>query len=249
MPATTLTPFSVRTTANNNVNPMIRFSNVTKQYSNGQFGIQNLSMEIPPNRLVFIAGPTGAGKSTTARLIALRDRPSEGQVFVGDTDLADVSGKYIAQYRSSIGILFPDLPLLNDRSVGDNVALPLTVQSTPAAKIFPRVKNTLDMVGLRSKLNFRPKDLTDAERQRVRIARTIITRPALIIADEPTADMDAILGAKVMTIFQRLASRNTTVVIATHKRAHLADRRHLVIELRNGQLANAKPKSSKQNGN
>ena len=225
---------------------MIRFINVTKQYPNGQYGLQDVTLEIPANRLSFITGPTGAGKSTAARLIALRDQPTGGQIFVGETDLGDLAGRNIARYRKSIGILFPDLPLLNDRNVGDNVALPLMIESAPAKRIQPRVKNALDLVGLQSKLNFYPEHLSDAEQQRVRIARAVITRPVLIIADEPTANMDSMLGAKIMAIFKRLAGRNTTVIITTHNRTHFADKRHPVFELRQGQFPSTNQNATEQ---
>ncbi len=218
---------------------MIRLLNVSKQYSNGQFGLRNVSLEIPANTLVFITGPTGAGKTTFATLLALWQKPTEGQIIVGDTDLAELSRRQISRYRRSIGIYSPDLPLLNDRNVGDNVAVPLLFDSLARSKINSRVANTLDMVGLRSKHEFSLAQLTDAEQQRVKIARAIVLRPPFIIADEPTANMDNMLGTNVMTIFKRFAGRNTTVVVTTHNRSHFSDRRHPVIEFRQGQLLNA----------
>ncbi len=217
---------------------MIQLEKVTKQYPNGQFGLQNVSLSIPENHLIFFCGPTGAGKTTLAKLLALRLRPTQGKIMVDDTNLADLNSRQIAQYRRSIGMVFNDLPLLENQSIGDNVALPLQVNGTPASKQLPRVSNALDTVGLRNKLEMFPADLSDIELQRVRIARATVTRPALIIADEPTVSMDSQLGGKIMQVFKRIADRNTTVIVTTHDRAHLTDGRHPVFELRRGQIFN-----------
>lgn len=214
---------------------MIEFSKVTKKYSNGEFGLRDVSLKIPVNQLVFVVGHTGAGKTTLVNLLALRDRPTTGQVLIGDTDISGLSGRDIARYRRSIGAIFHDLPLLDDRTVGDNVALPLIIENTPHSAVMSRITAALNMVGLRSKIDSYPHHLSDVEQQRVNIARAIVAGSRLIIADEPTLNMDPTLSASIMNIFKRLATRETTVIVTTHDRTHLTDKRFPVVELRHGQ--------------
>ncbi len=215
---------------------MIQLDNVTKQYANGQYGLRNLSLSIPGNHLVFIAGPTGAGKTTLANLLALRLRPTDGNIQVNGNELAALRGRKINRYRRSVGLILRDMPLLNNQSVGDNVALPLIINNAPPSKILPRVSYVLDTVGLRNRFRFSPDELSDAERQRVKIARAIVTRPQLIIADEPTFNMDSQMSDKIIQIFKRLVSENTTVIVTTHDQSLLADSRHPVIAIRKGQI-------------
>ena len=214
---------------------MIELSNVTKVYSNGEHGLRNISLKIPANQLVFIAGHTGAGKTTLMNLLALRDRPTSGQVLIGEAEISGLTGRNIARYRRSIGAIFHDLPLLDDRTVGDNVALPLIIENSPQSTISSRINAALNMVGLRSKIDHYPHHLSDVEQQRANIARAIVSGSRLIIADEPTLNMDRMHSTNIMNIFKRLAGRETTVVVATHDRALLTDKRFRVIELRQGQ--------------
>ncbi len=218
---------------------MIEFNNVTKQYANGQVGLRNISLKIPLNQLVFITGHTGAGKTTAVKLMTLRHVPTAGQVIVSDTNLSELSRRNRSRYRRKIGAVFQDLPLLSDRSVSDNVAMPLLVDHSAPAKILPLVTTALETVGLRSKMDFKPTQLADGEIRRVNIARAIVHQPQLLIADEPTANMDPTQSTKVLNLFKRLAARKTTVVVATHDRDFFFDRRYPVIELREGQLADA----------
>ena len=216
---------------------MIRFEQVHKRYATGRQALAGLSFAIQDGEMAFLTGPSGAGKSTILKLIALIERPSRGQVTVGDQDLAAIGRRRIPLFRRQIGVVFQDHKLLQDRPVLDNVALPLIIAGVARREIDKRVRAALDQVGLLGKERNLPVELSTGEQQRVGIARAVVAKPPLLIADEPTGNLDPQLALETMRLFKRFNDVGVTVVIATHD-VHLIDavgaRR---IALVDGQLA------------
>jgi len=195
---------------------MIRFDQVHKRYPNGREALAGVSFEIESGKLAFLTGHSGAGKSSILKLIALIERPTRGQVIVNNRNVAGIKPRGIAQFRRQIGVVFQDHKLLHDRPVMDNVALPLIIAGTPKREIDKRVRAALDQVGLLGKEKSRPLELSTGEQQRVGIARAVVARPALLIADEPTGNLDPDLAREVMQLFKRFSEVGVTVVVATH---------------------------------
>jgi cell division transport system ATP-binding protein len=171
---------------------------------------------------VFLTGPSGAGKSSVLKLIALIERPSRGQVFIGSQNTAGIKARAIPQFRRQVGVVFQDHKLLHDRPVADNVALPLIIAGVPRREIDKRMRAALDQVGLLGKEKSRPLELSTGEQQRVGIARAIVAKPPLLIADEPTGNLDPELALEIVRLFKRLNDVGVTVLIATHD-VHLID--------------------------
>ncbi|MFZ2507225.1 MAG: cell division ATP-binding protein FtsE [Steroidobacteraceae bacterium] len=217
---------------------MIRFDRVFKRYPNGREALSELSFEIATGEMTFLTGHSGAGKSTVLRLIALLERPTRGQVVVHGRSTAALRSRAIPGFRRQIGIVFQDHRLLDDRPVYDNVALPLAISGVPRREMDRRVRAALDQVGLLGKERTFPLELSAGEQQRVGIARAVITKPPVLIADEPTGNLDPDLAHEVMNLFQRFNAVGVTVMVATHD-IHLLDRfpvRRIHIE--QGRIAN-----------
>jgi cell division transport system ATP-binding protein len=195
---------------------MIRFDQVHKRYPNGREALAGVSFEIESGHLAFLTGHSGAGKSSILKLIALIERPTRGQVIVNNRNIAGIKPRGIAQFRRQIGVVFQDHKLLQDRPVMDNVALPLIIAGTPKREIDKRVRAALDQYGLLGKEKSRPLELSSGEQQRVGIARAVVARPSLLIADEPTGNLDPDLARDVMQLFKRFSEVGVTVVVATH---------------------------------
>ena len=195
---------------------MIRLEGVTKRFPNGQEALKGLSLSIDNGEMVFVTGHSGAGKSTLLRLIALIERPTNGQVIVDGQNTRRVSRRKIPAYRRQIGMVFQDHKLLYDRPVFDNVALPLIIAGVGHRDASRKVRAALDQVGLLTKERQFPETLSSGEQQRVGIARAIVSRPKLLIADEPTGNLDPDLSLEIMRIFRRFNEVGVTLLIASH---------------------------------
>ena len=202
---------------------MIRFDQVHKRYANGREALAGVSFHIGDGEMTFLTGHSGAGKSSILKLIALIERPTRGQVFIGNQNTAAIKAGGIPQFRRQLGVVFQDHKLLHDRPIADNVALPLIIAGTPKREIDKRVRAALDQVGLLGKEKSLPLELSTGEQQRVGIARAVVGKPRLLIADEPTGNLDPDLALDIMSLFKRFNEVGVTVVIATHD-LHLIDR-------------------------
>jgi len=211
---------------------MILFDRVGKRYPNGREAVSDLTLEVGKGEMAFLTGHSGAGKSTLLKLIALIERPTRGTVIVNGQNTTTVPRSKIPAFRRQIGVVFQDHKLLMDRPVYDNVALPLVIAGVAEKEIDKRVRASLDQVGLLGREQNRPIELSTGEQQRVGIARAIIGKPALLIADEPTGNLDPDLAVEIMNIFRRFNEVGVTVLIASHD-VHLIDRygvRRIILE-------------------
>ncbi len=214
----------------------IEFKRVTMRYRPDLEAVSDLSLEIRAREMVFVTGPSGAGKSTLLRLLAALERPTRGQLWVWGRNVGTLASRRIPAYRRGIGLVFQDHRLLLDRTVFDNVALPLVITGAPRREITQRVRGALQTVGLLSREQERPAILSGGEQQRVGIARAIVARPPLLIADEPTGNLDPLLAIEIMRLFQRLNETGTTVIIASHALGLIEKMSHRILTLHQGTL-------------
>lgn len=215
---------------------MIRFDNISKRYAGGHEALRNLSFELPARSMAFLTGHSGAGKSTLLKLLMLMERPSQGQLFVNGQNLSRMGRRHIPYHRRQIGVVFQDHQLLFDRTVFDNVALPLQISGYPAAEVGRRVRAALDKVGLLALEKQNPITLSGGEQQRVGIARAVVNKPVLLLADEPTGNLDPQLSAEIMTLFRQFNEVGVTVLIATHDIALVRRLQQRVLTLADGKL-------------
>jgi cell division transport system ATP-binding protein len=215
---------------------MISFERVTKRYEEGHDALREVSFHIARDDLVFLTGHSGAGKSTLMRLIMLMDRPTRGKVLIDDRDLARVGKRGIPAHRRDIGVVFQNHQLLMDRTVFDNVALPLVIRGYEHRETARRVRAALDKVGLLSRERAMPVTLSGGEQQRVGIARAVVCRPKILLADEPTGNLDPELSAEVMSLFEQFSQVGVTVLIASHDLALISRLRHRILTLSDGRL-------------
>ncbi len=195
---------------------MIRFDDVTKRYSGGFEGLSHVGFHIAPGEMVFLTGHSGAGKSTLLKLVALLERCSQGQVHVGGRNLARVTRRQVPLHRRQVGMIFQDHRLLMDRTVFDNVSMPLVVAGVGHQETSRRVRAALDKVGLLSKEKAFPITLSGGEQQRVGIARAVVSRPPVVLADEPTGNLDPDLSREIMDLFVQFNQVGVTLLVATH---------------------------------
>jgi len=215
---------------------VIRFDSVNKRYANGKEALSKVSFHLAPGEMTFLTGHSGAGKSTLLKLLMMIERPSSGDVIVDGENLNHLRTRDIPWLRRKIGMVHQSHHLLFDRSVYDNVALPLIIAGYKPTDIGKRVRAALDKVGLLDKEKLNPITLSGGEQQRVGIARAVVNKPPLLLADEPTGNLDPELSAEIMDLFREFASVGVSVIVATHDLSLIARYHHRLLTLRDGQL-------------
>ncbi|OAI10571.1 cell division ATP-binding protein FtsE [Methylomonas lenta] len=215
---------------------MLRCEHVCKRYPDAGDALVDVSLNLGRGEMAFLTGRSGAGKSTLLKLIAMMEQSTRGNVFLDGKDISRISERRIPYLRRNLGLIFQDYKLLNDRTVFDNVALPLIVSGYPHPEISRRVRAALDKVGLLGKERKHPLALSGGEQQRVGIARAIVNKPKLILADEPTGNLDPDLSAEVMNMFEQFTQVGVTVLIATHDIELINQLGHRVLTLEQGHL-------------
>ena len=215
---------------------MIRFDEVSKRYPGGKEALVRVSFELEAGEMVFLTGHSGAGKSTMMKLIILMERPSQGQVFLAGTNLSRVSRRQIPAVRRSVGVVFQNHQLLFDRTVFDNVALPLAIAGFGHREVGRRVRAALSKVGLSDKERLFPVTLSGGEQQRVGIARAVVNKPAVLLADEPTGNLDPELSKEIMDLFHQFNQVGVTVMIATHDLGLVSRMKRRELKLDHGRL-------------
>jgi cell division transport system ATP-binding protein len=216
--------------------PLLRFDGVSKHYPGGPAALTDLSFSVDEGEMLFVTGHSGAGKSTLLKLIHLSERPSRGTVIIEDRNLAKVRGRQVALHRRRVGVVHQDHRLLPEHSVFDNVALPLLIAGLATPEIGKRVRVTLEKLGLSNREKALPRQLSAGEQQRVGIARAVAAQPRLLVADEPTGNLDPPLAAEIMSLFESLPAQGTTVLVASHDLPLVKRMRKRVLVLANGKL-------------
>ena len=215
---------------------MIRLENVTKVYKGEVLALQSASCEVQRGEFVFLVGPSGSGKSTFMRLLNKEEKPDRGRVFVAGRDIGDLPSWKVPFLRRNIGCVFQDFKLLPNKTVVQNVAFALEVIGRPRSVIKTKVPAILELVGLSKKVHNYPDELSGGEQQRVSIARAFVNRPLILLADEPTGNLDPNTSLGIMTLLDRINRTGTTVVMATHDRSIVDKMRRRVVELDRGQI-------------
>lgn len=215
---------------------MIHFDNVSKRYPNSHEAIHNVNFHIAKGEMAFLTGHSGAGKSTVLKLVAMMERPSQGKITVAGHNCNRLSSNKVPFLRRHIGFIFQHPRLLNDRTIFDNVALPLVIAGCPHRDLAKRVRAALDKVGLLNKEKLNPEQLSGGEQQRVGIARAIVNKPPLVLADEPTGNLDPGLSTEIMQLFEQLNQVGVALLIASHDLGLIATLRHRILSLKQGRL-------------
>jgi cell division transport system ATP-binding protein len=216
--------------------PMVQLRSVTKTYNNGSQALFDLNLEVKQGDFLFITGPSGSGKSTLLKLLYGEELPTQGEVIVDECNLATMKGDRLSLLRRRIGIVFQDYKLIPQRTVAENVTFVLQAQGYTRKEILRRLEPTLKLVGLLSKADSFPDQLSGGEQQRVSIARAIVATPPLLLADEPTGNLDFDNSWQVMQILQKLNSFGATVIVTTHDEQLVRRCNHPVVQVRNGRL-------------
>lgn len=215
---------------------MIRFDEVSKRYPGGHEALKQVSFELDRGGMAFLTGRSGAGKSTLLKLLMLTEPLNQGQILVSGRNIHRLSTSQIPYYRRRIGVVFQDHQLLFDRTVYDNVALPLLIDGYDRHEAARRVRAALDKVGLLNKEKMNPVTLSGGEQQRIGIARAVVNRPKILLADEPTGNLDPELAAEIMILFEQFNQIGVSMLIASHDLSLITRLRHRILTLENGQL-------------
>ena len=215
---------------------MLEMTDVSKTYPGGNVALRNINIRIEQGEFVFIVGPSGAGKSTFIKLLFREVLPTSGSIRLNDVDILNLTAKEVPYLRRQLGIIFQDYRLLPDRTVYDNVAFAMKVIEAPYRKIKRRVMNVLDLVGLRRRAYSKPNELSGGEQQRIAIARAIVNSPSLVIADEPTGNLDPETSMEIMEIFQEINNTGTTIIMATHDKEIVDSMGKRVIAIEHGEI-------------
>jgi cell division transport system ATP-binding protein len=215
---------------------VISIRQVTKVYPNGVRALSGLNLEVKQGEFVFIVGPSGAGKSTLMKLLYRAEVPTSGQVIISGVDIGKLSMRNLPKLRQRIGVVFQDYKLLTDRSVYENVAFALKIIGTAKAEMHHRVRSSLDLVGLRDFADALPTELSGGQQQRVCLARAIVNTPPLLIADEPTGNLDPETSWEIMRLLTKINLHGTTVVVATHNKLVVDNMRRRVLTIDGGKL-------------
>lgn len=213
---------------------MLLMSGVSKTYRNGSVALKNIDLHIKPGEFVFIVGPSGAGKSTFIKMLFKEVLPTTGKIYVDGVDVLALTDKEVPFLRRQLGIIFQDYRLLPDRTVYDNVAFAMQVIEAPSVKTRRRVMTVLELVGLKNRANAYPAELSGGEQQRIAIARAIVNDPIMVIADEPTGNLDPETSKDIMRIFTGINESGTTIVMATHDKEIVDAMGKRVIAIENG---------------
>ena len=217
---------------------MIELRNVTKEYSKGHAALNGVSVKIERGEFVFIVGDSGSGKSTLIKLIMKELDPTEGTIVVNGKNLNKMKHRQIAKYRRGIGVVFQDFRLLKDRNVYENVAFAQRIVQTPSKEIKKNVPSILSTVGLAGKYKARPKQLSGGEQQRVALARALVNNPPILLADEPTGNLDPKNSWEIMKLLEEINERGTTVLVVTHNREIVNAMKKRVITMNKGVIVN-----------
>jgi cell division transport system ATP-binding protein len=216
--------------------PHISFQHVWKRYANGTEALQDIDLSVPEGDFVFLVGHSGAGKSTLVRLLIREEKPTRGKIFVEGLELGRMRRRKLPHYRRRVGLVFQDFKLLPRLTVYENVAFALRVLGEPGKVIRQQVGDALELVGLAGKIDKYPNELSGGEQQRVAIARAVVHGPRLIVADEPTGNLDPATAWEIMQLFLRINARGTTIVMATHNREVVDLMRRRVVLIEGGQI-------------
>lgn len=215
---------------------MIKMKNVYKKYSNGVVAANGINVDIDRGEFVYVVGPSGAGKSTFIKMMYREELPTSGQIFIDGTDLSSLKNKQIPYLRRQVGVVFQDFKLLPKLNVYENVAFALEVIEEAPSEIRKKVTDVLALVGLSQKARMFPNELSGGEQQRVSIARSIVNEPKLVIADEPTGNLDPDTSLGIMNIFEKINNRGTTIIMATHNKDIVNTIRHRVLLVEGGMI-------------
>lgn len=213
---------------------MIKLVNIEKKYKSGVTALSDINLQIDKGEFIYVVGESGAGKSTLVKLLLKEEAPTAGEMYINGIDVTNVNARRIPYIRRNLGVVFQDFRLLNDKTVYENIAFAMEIVGTDPKEIKRRVPNVLESVDLSSKASNFPEQLSGGEQQRVSIARAIVNNPPILLADEPTGNLDPDNGLEIMKILEKINERGTTVIMATHAKVIVDKLRRRVIQLKDG---------------